>query len=231
MSTDSGGDRKSRGEVVEVPTDEDQIAHLEARNALRQFDVLVSQVNLGLDRERPFRLRPSIILHLNRAAIEGLSVYPGVWRPGPVEITGSSHEPPPAHLVPSLAEELCDYVNENWDEQTAVHLAAYTMWRLNWIHPFVDGNGRTSRALSYLVLCVRSGFQLPGRNTIPEQIAQNKNPYYEALEAADASWEKGEINLTSLEEILGRSLAVQLVEAYQHATGSMGDPGVAAAPK
>ncbi|MBL8221394.1 MAG: Fic family protein, partial [Bryobacterales bacterium] len=27
------------------------------------------------------------------------------------------------------------------------------MWRLNWIHPFFGGNGRTARSASYLVLC------------------------------------------------------------------------------
>jgi hypothetical protein len=28
-------------------------------------------------------------------------------------------------------------------------LAAYGLWRLNWIHPFVEGNGRTARAVCY----------------------------------------------------------------------------------
>ncbi|HET9282483.1 MAG TPA: Fic family protein [Candidatus Angelobacter sp.] len=57
--------------------------------------------------------------------------------------------------------------------KSAIHLAAYVIWRLNWIHPFADGNGRTSRALSYLVLCTRLGERLPGTVTIPDQnIAQ-----------------------------------------------------------
>ena len=30
--------------------------------------------------------------------------------------------------------------NDNWDDSTPVHLASYVMWRLNWIHPFTDGN-------------------------------------------------------------------------------------------
>jgi len=32
-----------------------------------------------------------------------------------------------------------------------------------------------------LVLCVRLGYPLPGTHTIPEQIAANKKPYYDAL--------------------------------------------------
>jgi Fic family protein len=64
--------------------------------------------------------------------------------------------------VPSLVEELCDYVNDNWESSTPIHLAAYVMWRLNWIRPFADGNGRTSRILSYVVLSIRSGIRLTG---------------------------------------------------------------------
>lgn len=69
-----------------------------------------------------------------------------------MEIKGSQHVPPDAWQVPQLVEELCDYVNDNWDAATALHLAAYVMWRLNWVHPLADGNGRTARAISYLVL-------------------------------------------------------------------------------
>ena len=63
---------------------------------------------------------------------------------------------------------MCDYVNDNFASKTGIHLAAYVMWRLNWIHPFVDGNGRTSSAASYFVLCMRAGNVLPGKKTIPE---------------------------------------------------------------
>jgi Fic family protein len=50
-------------------------------------------------------------------------------------------------------------------QSTPIHLAAYLMWRLNWIHPFADGNGRTSRIISYVVLSIRAGAILPGTPT------------------------------------------------------------------
>jgi hypothetical protein len=40
------------------------------------------------------------------------------------------------------------------------------MWRTNWVHPFDDGNGRTARAASYLVLCVKLGYRLPGKKSL-----------------------------------------------------------------
>ena len=98
--------------------------------------------------------------------------YAGNYRPGGGHVEGSEHEPVGAHLVPELVEDMCDYVNHHWEDSTPIHLAAYVMWRLNWIlHPFADGNGRTSRIVSYVVLSIRAGSILPGTPTIPDQIA------------------------------------------------------------
>jgi Fic family protein len=210
--------RHSKAEVASLVQDEDERAKLEARNALRQFDLVAKLVNDFLATpERPFRLRPSTIQNLHREALNGLSQFAGNWRPAGVEIGQSKHTPPGAHLVAELIENMCDYVNENWGSKSPIHLAAYVMWRLNWIHPFDDGNGRTSRAVSYLVLCVRSGMALPGRNTIPEQISTNKEPYYKALEIADEADRAEKVDVSVLEELMSNYLAAQLVSIFNSA--------------
>lgn len=212
-------DRHSKPIDVELITDPEERAHQEARNGLRQFDAVVEQIEYWVQPDRPFRLRPSAILNLHRVALDGISAFAGVWRPAAIEIAGSKHKPPGAHLVPELIEHLCDYVNDHWTS-SPVHLSAFTMWRLNWIHPFTDGNGRTTRALSYLILCVRLGYRLPGTNTIPAQIAASKRPYYEALEAADQAFEKGTIiDVTRMEGLLEGLLANQLLSVLSAATG------------
>lgn len=76
--------------------------------------------------------------------------------------------------------------------------------------------------LSYVILCVRSGQHLPGKNTIPEQISRDKTPYYKALDAADGAYRDSRIDVSVLEELLSGMLANQLVEVYQDATGSTG---------
>ena len=114
---------------------------------------------------------------------------------------------------------MCDYVNENWETATAVHLAAYILWRLNWIHPFTDGNGRTSRITSFMVLCIKLGSRLPGDRTVPEQIVENKKPYYEMLEAADERLSAGVIDVSAMEAYLSDLLAVQFTSAFEQATG------------
>lgn len=210
--------RHSRADDAELITDPIKKAEAEALNGLRQFDAGRAAIHAALDRGT-FRLRPSLILGLQREALVGISSYAGNFRPAGVAIEGSKHEPPGAHMVPELVEDLCDYVNENWVEKTPIHLASYIMWRLNWIHPFADGNGRTSRITSYVVLCVRLKADLPGLPTIPEQIEQNRPPYFDALDAADATFREGRIDVSKMEELLSGMLAKQLHGAYEQAGG------------
>ncbi len=175
-------------------------------------------IDESLQKGEEFFLRPSLVSTLNRLAIEGLSELPGTYRPGPMTIVHSSHAPPPAQDVPALVEDMCDYVNTNWGRD-AWHLASYVMWRLNWIHPFEDGNGRTSRAISYLILCIKLGLRLPGRKTIPEFIAEDKGPYYSAIDEADAAARKGKVDVTAMETLLKDSLTKQLAEFADSVTG------------
>lgn len=213
-------DRHSHADSAQLITDPKEIAEREALNGLRQFDAGMDVVDTYLDPERPFKLRLSLILDLHRYALEGISAYAGNFRPGGVEIKGSVHEPIGAHLVASNVEELCDYVNDNWTERSALHLAAYVLWRLNWIHPFADGNGRTSRILSYVVLCLKLGYKIPGTRTMPDQISENKAPYYEALDEADAHFREGRIDTSRLESLLSDLLAAQLLSIVEDASGT-----------
>src|SRR5262249_23742944 len=141
----------------------------------------------------------------------------GAFRLQPIAITESKHTPPEWPEVPAHIDDMCDYINDNWETHSAIHLSAYGMWRLNWIHPFTDGNGRTSRIISYLVLCSKLGYRLPGTKTISERIAENKGPYYDALDAADAAWREGRVDVSKMEELLTQELGTQLVSVYNAA--------------
>ena len=109
--------RHSRAEEIEVTDDPDQLARLEIYNTVQQYLKIDEMVGYFLDPDRPFKLRPSHILTLHRAALDGISGTAGVWRPAGVEIGGSEHTPPQAFEVPERVEELCDYVNEKWTER------------------------------------------------------------------------------------------------------------------
>jgi len=136
-----------------------------------------------------------------------------------MKISYSRHIPPPPELVPRMTEDMCDYINENLIGKPPIHLAAYLLWRINWIHPFDDGNGRTARTISYAVLCIQLGYELPGTLTIPEHIANDKKPYYRALETADEAYMKKIIDVGDLENLLSEMLARQLVQIQEKAVG------------
>jgi Fic family protein len=201
-------------------TDPQAKAVAEARNGFRQYDAAISTIHTALDRGSS-KLRPSLILGLQREALAGISSYAGNYRPSGVSIEGSRHEPVGAHLVPEMVEDMCDYVNDHWNESTPIHLSAYLMWRLNWIHPFADGNGRTSRIVSYVVLSIRAGSILPGTPTIPDQIVDNRKPYFDALDAADLAFRAGKIDVSKMEELLASLLANQLAEFYRSVGGKL----------
>lgn len=217
-------DRQSVAEEASLITDPEALAAREAANAVEQFDRVLDLIDQHVRDGRPFRLRPSTILSLHSIALHGVHRMAGTYRNAAVQIAGSSHQPPREHLVPSLIEEMCDWVEDNWRAASAIRLCAYVMWRLNWIHPFADGNGRTSRAVAYLVLCARAGDRLPGQLTIPEQIAASKEPYYQALEKSDAAANDAQPDLQILEGLLEDRLARQLASAFEAATSaSSGD--------
>ena len=103
-------------------------------------------------------------------------------------------------------------VQENWFSWTEFALASYVLWRLNWIHPFVEGNGRTARAACYYILCVKSGGLPGGKIILPERIRHDRNPYYEALSEADQLWENGELKFPKMEEYISRLLDEQVMD-------------------
>ena len=204
-----------------VPAEEQvlDLARLEIDNGFRQVDLGIDVIRTFLEPDRPFALRPSLIQQLQKVAVEGIVPYPGEWRTGPAKITKSNHIPPDAHLVGYLVQEMCDYVNDNLHEKTAFHLSAYVMWRLNWIHPFPDGNGRTSRMSSYIVLCTSLKTLLPGSPTIFQQIQDDRTTYFRALEYADAAAKAGQIDVSEMESVLRNMLAKQLLSVIEQASG------------
>lgn len=223
MVDDSAKERASQVAAREpLPTlTEEQRAQREAENGFRQFDRMIELIDEGIRMSR-YRFRVSALMELNRLAIAGLQADDGAFRREPIMIHGSSHQPPPPDDVPRLVDEMCEYVEDNWSTRSPVHLSSYVMWRLNWIHPWADGNGRTSRVASYLVLCVRLGFRLPGATSIPERIAKDKFPYYDALDAEDAAWRSGELDVSKMEALLDGHLAAQLLSVHEAATSPRG---------
>ncbi len=189
---------------VQLIDDPDEIALREAQNGLRQFDETMRMVR---ESNWQLSLTPERVLRLQWFATEGIWSSAGKFRQHSVKITNTPHQPPHFEQIPNLVDCMCDYANRQSDP---FHVAAYLMWRLNWIHPFGDGNGRTSRAVSYYALSVALKLELPGVPTIPELIVKQRQPYYHALDAADAAWDVGILDVSLMSELIQRLLIQQL---------------------
>ena len=140
---------------------------LEATNVLRHYDFLYSIIRAALASDRQW-LSQSLIKALNFHAIVGLHHEAGQYRSHDVEV--GRHIPPRHYRVESLMDDFVNSVNRSWESADVAKLAAYALWRINYIHPFVNGNGRTARAVCYFIVCVKVGGLLPGGTTLPETL-------------------------------------------------------------
>src|ERR1700685_3269932 len=116
-------------------------------------------------------------------------------------------------MCPSSWMRSFRFIHENWaivDHPTT--LAAFALWNLNWIHPFIEGNGRTARAACYYLICMKQGRILPGKKTVPERIRGMRDPYYVALQLADRAWDAGNFDVSELTSYLSILLRDQLAD-------------------
>ena len=176
---------------------------LEDSNYARQLWFLSSVVDAALKSRKPF-LSQTVIKALNSHAVACLHPFAGEYRPCEVDVGGFT--PPAHHRVPTLMDDFVNEINRYWESNEPTYLSAQVLWRLNWIHPFINGNGRTARAACYFVLCLKSGGWLGGKNILPVLLRKNRERYVKALKTADQTR-----NVAALE-----SLLVELLKEQAH---------------
>jgi Fic family protein len=103
----------------------------------------------------------------------------GRYRMINVLISGSKHTPPHFTVLSEKMEQLIQWYDEHKEIIHPVELAAELHFRFVYIHPFSDGNGRTSRLLMNLIL-MKYGFP----PAIVKAATDDRLEYYETLEAA-----------------------------------------------
>jgi Fic family protein len=147
--------------------------HLEAINHAQAIEFIKEIASNEIDiTERTVKKIHALILHgINKEQA-------GKYRNVPVMIVGSRHTPPQPYLIqPQMEKFIIDYKAMETDGIHPIVIAAFLHDELVKIHPFIDGNGRTSRLLMNLYL-LSKGF------TITSLKADNeaKQAYYNALE-------------------------------------------------
>lgn len=118
------------------------------------------------------------IENLHRLVFKGINdEYAGVYRNQQVFISGAKHTPPAPYLIHEKMEQLLDWYDFEGSQLHPVVRGAMLHTIFVGIHPFIDGNGRTSRLLLNLEL-MKDGY--------PPVIikVENRLAYYEALDKA-----------------------------------------------
>jgi Fic family protein len=186
-------------------------AKVQEQNLLRQYDFLLNCIEIGLEKGIE-AFDKYTLWSLNAAAVANIAQFGGRYREEPIYV--GNHLPPHFKEVGNEMDRFFSLIHENWDVlDHPTLLPAYALWRLNWIHPFVEGNGRTARAACYYILCMRQRRLLPGKKIVPERIRENREPYYAALRDADQHWNEGHFNVSKLAGYLEALLTGQLAES------------------
>lgn len=154
--------------------------HLEAINHNEAIDYVFGLVNKGI----PLTEREGVMIH--NLILRG--IYPeeaGRYRSVQVMIKGSSHLPPSPLHVDGYMSEYWNWYERNREALHPVVLAAEMHERLVTIHPFIDGNGRTSRLIMNAIL-LQHGYVIANLKGDHE----TRMRYYEALEEVQTGGKK-----------------------------------------
>ena len=159
----------------------------------------------------------ALIREIHKRLVEGVRggvAQPGQYRAIQNFVANSRtreiiYTPPPPEQVAPLMRELVAWLRAD----TNIHpvlVAGIAQFQLVHIHPFVDGNGRTSRLLSTLCL-YRSGYDFKRLFTLSEFYDRDRAAFYRALQGV----REHDMDLTGWVEYFVQGLATQMSEVKQ----------------
>lgn len=144
-------------------------------------------------------------LQAHKTLMKGLIDGPGSYRARSVGVVKGSqvaHLAPPASNVPGLMKDLFKYL-KNGDELALIKSCVFH-YEMEFIHPFLDGNGRMGRLWQTVIL--KEKYPLFEFLPFETLISQTQNEYYEALAKSDKSG-KSTIFIEYMLSIIDASLA------------------------
>ena len=176
------------------------------RKVMDYIGDLSSQENLEIDEK--------LIKKLHKITVE--KIMPpdecGEFRQTQVVVKNSltgevSFRPPPSTAIPTELDELLQFINDKENDVHPVLKAGIVHYELVRIHPFVDGNGRVSRALSTLILFLE-GYDIRRFFSLEEYFDKDSIDYYKALKSV----EKNKFDMTNWLEYFTKGLSIELTK-------------------
>lgn len=168
-------------------------------------------------------LTPDKILALHRCMTDGTLRNPakvGVLRAEEDDVRVETaiegeliHTPPPAAELPARLQRLCDFANEKESPfflHPVVRAIILHFW-LAYDHPFVDGNGRTARALFYWMM-LREGFWAFEYISVSREIFSHSKRYYDAFLHTEE--DDNDLNYFICDQL--RTIEESITHLYEH---------------
>ncbi|MDR3705116.1 MAG: Fic family protein [Paludibacteraceae bacterium] len=149
--------------------------HLEAINHAQAIEFIKDIAKKNIE------ITEGVIKEIHGLVLHGIDkANAGKYRDVPVMIAGSKHIPPQPYLIQEQIEAFITGYQKLKAEQThPVIISAYLHDELVKVHPFIDGNGRTSRLLMNLNL-IANGYPITNLKSNNEA----KQAYYTGLETS-----------------------------------------------
>lgn len=149
--------------------------HLEVKNHQEALEYLYDL----LEKDKKNIFSENLIRSLNQIVQQGIDKeWAGRYRNSGVVIGGAKHRPPDALEIPKMMSGLIAWYSKN-SKLHPIELASIIHHKLVYIHPFFDGNGRTSRLIMNIIL-MQAGFPLA------VILKDDRKRYYRTLGLADA---------------------------------------------
>jgi len=160
----------------------------EVKNIIDAFNTILNEV---IRDKSQVIISPELIKRFNKMVGkdigEAFGGNPGQFRRR--NVTVGAYRPPSFEMVEDLVKKLCDWLlkefhyEHNQDFNEAVIEAIVTHLYIAWIHPFLDGNGRTARLLEFYLL-MRAGVPNIASHVLSNHYNNTRTTYYRQLQSA-----------------------------------------------
>jgi len=189
-STSIEGNRLSQDEVRKLLRGEEITAWEKDKKEVLGYVKVLEYID-RLGEENVQEITKDIILQIHRFNTHGIleEGQVGCYRRVSVAVVNGygriTFQPPGVSKVPGLMTELIAWLNsDSTRELHPILMSGIAHYEFVRIHPFVDGNGRTARALATLILYLR-GFDTKRFFALDDYYNEARPAYYAALQTVD----------------------------------------------
>ncbi len=172
--------RKEASRFIQAQTEPKNKAEQMVRNNYHALTYVIEHLNEPITEELIITIAEIVTKNASETEVTG-------YRSAPVYINdpnGVVYTPPDSKAVPDMMKQLFSFIQSS--DLHPVLKACIAHFYFVYVHPFNDGNGRTARTLSCMML-LQSGYDFFRFTSISDLVAQQRGKYYRAIKNVENS--------------------------------------------